>query len=124
MCFGVLCWMLWKHGNESVFSQKSRTVEDLIPAAVCFATNVSTKYRGVKCSGIRTVDKIKWKAPNPGWVKVISDGATCMEGGRSSVSGVLRDSHGNWIAGYQRYVGRGSPLNSELWAILHGLELA
>ncbi|KAG8496087.1 hypothetical protein CXB51_009179 [Gossypium anomalum] len=38
--------------------------------------------------------------------------------------GILRDSHGNWLPGFCRFIGRGSALTIELWAILHGLEIA
>lgn len=36
----------------------------------------------------------------------------------------MRDSNGWWIVGYQRYVGKGSALNAELWAILHEIDIA
>lgn len=122
--FGVLCWILWKHGNEQVFCQKSRPVEESISAAVSFATTVCRAIRDIKNFGTIKIDKVRWKSPTPGWVKINFDGAACMDGGWSSVGGVLSDSRGNWIAGYQRCVLRGSALNAELWTILHGLEVA
>lgn len=42
----------------------------------------------------------------------------------SVVGGTLQYSNGRWIIGHQRYVERGMSLNSELWAILHGMEIA
>lgn len=38
--------------------------------------------------------------------------------------GVIRDSRGNWIVGFQRYVGCESALVAELWGMLHGLQVA
>ncbi|KAH1115517.1 hypothetical protein J1N35_008895 [Gossypium stocksii] len=67
---------------------------------------------------------IKWKAPCHSWVKVNSDGATAESGNWSAAGGILRDSHGNWLAGFCRFIGRGSALTIELWGILHGLEIA
>ncbi|MBA0553347.1 hypothetical protein Golob_012535, partial [Gossypium lobatum] len=36
----------------------------------------------------------------------------------------LRDSVGNWIEGFQRFIGRGSAVNAKLWAIFHDLKMA
>ncbi|KAG8473137.1 hypothetical protein CXB51_035140 [Gossypium anomalum] len=35
--------------------------------------------------------------------------------------GVVRDQEGNWILGYTHYLGRFSPLETELWGILDGI---
>ncbi|KAK5847067.1 hypothetical protein PVK06_003369 [Gossypium arboreum] len=56
---------------------------------------------------------IKWKAPCHGW-----------SGNWSAAGDILRDSHGNWLVGFCRFIGRGSTLTIELWAILHGLKIA
>lgn len=77
-----------------------------------------------KCNPIVAgTDSIKWNIPNSGWIKINSDGAASRDDAWSMVGGVLRNSTGNWVEGYQRYVGRGSTMNVELGAILHGLEL-
>ncbi|KAK5795671.1 hypothetical protein PVK06_036943 [Gossypium arboreum] len=39
------------------------------------------------------------------------------------VGGVLWDFSGNWVEGFQGFIGRESVVNSELWAILHDLEI-
>lgn len=66
----------------------------------------------------------KWRAPNPGWIKVNMDGATNRNGNWSAVGGVLRDSSRNWVEGFRKFVGRGSTVNSKLWTILRDLEIA
>ncbi|KAE8712104.1 hypothetical protein F3Y22_tig00110264pilonHSYRG00315 [Hibiscus syriacus] len=38
--------------------------------------------------------------------------------------GVLRDSNGNWLAGYQQNIGRCPIFQAELWAVLDGLSIA
>lgn len=66
----------------------------------------------------------RWCPPSPGWFKINSDGAASLDENWSAAVGVVRDSKGQWDVGYQKFVGRGSALNSELWAILHGVQLA
>lgn len=61
--------------------------------------------------------------PELGWIKVNSDGAVGINEAWSTTAGVLRDANSNWITRYQRFVGRGSALNLELWAILHWLQV-
>lgn len=61
--------------------------------------------------------------PANGWVKVKANGAADRGDKWSAAAGMLRDSNGQWIVRYQRYLGKGSTLNSELWAILHGIEI-
>ncbi|MBA0645526.1 hypothetical protein Goklo_013617 [Gossypium klotzschianum] len=50
--------------------------------------------------------------------------ATATGGNWSAVGGVLRDSHGNWLVGFCRFLGRGFAITAELWGILHDLEIA
>lgn len=45
-------------------------------------------------------------------------------GNYSTIGGVLRDCHGNWIVELYRFVGRCPSLTAELWAIYHGLQVA
>ncbi|MBA0753391.1 hypothetical protein Gogos_022207 [Gossypium gossypioides] len=39
----------------------------------------------------------------------------------ASVGGVLRDQDGNWILGFNCYLGNCTPFDEELWGILDGL---
>ncbi|MBA0788548.1 hypothetical protein Gotri_026056 [Gossypium trilobum] len=41
----------------------------------------------------------------------------------SAASGVIRDGKGNWILGYNRYLGKCSTFFVELWGILDSLNL-
>lgn len=84
---------------------------------------------GVDCSKSGTVAAgmgcvTKWCPPVPGWIKVNVVGVAGTDESWLAAAGVLHDSHGNWVIGYQRFLGRGSTLNSELWVILHGLQIA
>lgn len=68
--------------------------------------------------------KVEWCPPEQGWIKVNTDGAVGKNEEWSAAGKVLRYSNGNWITGFQRYVGRRSSLNSELWTTLLGLQVA
>ncbi|MBA0753672.1 hypothetical protein Gogos_021161 [Gossypium gossypioides] len=52
-----------------------------------------------------------------------TDGAVQMDSRAAVVGGVLRDKNGEWILGYNKYLGNCSILDAELWGILDGLKL-
>lgn len=46
-----------------------------------------------------------------------------MDSENAAVGGVLCDGKGEWILGYNKYLGRSSTFDAELWGILDGLKL-
>ncbi|KAH1107514.1 hypothetical protein J1N35_011282 [Gossypium stocksii] len=64
-------------------------------------------------------DSLQDKAAN--WVLLFSDGAIAKDSRNASAGGVVRDRNGNWILGYNHFLGRCSPLEAELWSIHDGL---
>lgn len=70
------------------------------------------------------IARSSWCPPEPGWLKFNTDGAAGLSADWAAAGGVLRDSCGRWIVGFQHFVGRGSALTAELWGILHGLQVA
>ena len=71
----------------------------------------------------KVVRWIGWKAPEEGWVKLNTDGASKGKG-LSGCGGIIRDHQGNWCGGFAKFVGTGSALIAELWGVLEGLKLA
>ncbi|MBA0834328.1 hypothetical protein Goarm_006690, partial [Gossypium armourianum] len=55
------------------------------------------------------------------WVNLFIDSAVASGDGSTSVRGILRDQHGNWILGFCHFLGRCSVFVAELWRILDGL---
>ncbi|KAJ7971564.1 Ribonuclease H [Quillaja saponaria] len=62
--------------------------------------------------------------PEPGIVKINTDGASKQNGLFSSCGGVIRGELGNWIADFSANLGVGSNSKAEHFGILYGLELA
>lgn len=116
--FVVACWRLWKTRNEFVFQQKMVEVERTLSAIECYANF------GQKVPKSRGKELVKWRSPSFGLVKINSDGVASKSEDWLAIRGIFKDSNGNWIERFQRYVERDSALNAELWAILQGLQLA
>lgn len=124
MVFAVTSWLLWKQRNGFVFHQQVGDVHILVTNAICMVSNLveahSKRGYSFATEGMAT----KWRPPDTGWIKVNTDGAARTDGDWSATASVLRDSNGSSDSGFQRFLGKGSALNAELWAILDGLKVA
>ena len=67
---------------------------------------------------------VRWEKPPLNWYKLNTDGASCRNPGRAGGGGVIRDSAGNWIKGFARYIGYTTSIIAEFWALRDGLKLA
>ncbi|MFQ6619709.1 hypothetical protein Gotur_000332 [Gossypium turneri] len=75
----------------SIFQQYNNTIEELIRSLETFA------------STIRHADANKDRL-RPGRVKINTDGASNRDDNRSTAAGVIRDSYGNWVVGFRRFI--------------------
>ncbi|MFQ6624568.1 hypothetical protein Gotur_003309 [Gossypium turneri] len=62
---------------------------------------------------------ISWTASEV--VFLSTDGAVARDSGYAATGGVARDRDGNWIVGFNRFLGVCSPFEVEVWAILDGI---
>lgn len=62
---------------------------------------------------------VKWVKPPINWFKVYSD-ASILSSGLAGVRGLIRNSNGEWLKGFFRFIGRTYSLNVELWALRDG----
>ncbi|KAK8527670.1 hypothetical protein V6N12_054875 [Hibiscus sabdariffa] len=62
-----------------------------------------------------------WKRPDPGWICLNVDDIVSTESSNGAIRGLFRDHFGSWISGFQKTIGKCSPLQAELWAIFTGL---
>nr|ABW81036.1 unknown [Arabidopsis lyrata subsp. lyrata] len=63
-------------------------------------------------------------APEDGWSKMNTDGASQGNPGLATASGVLRNSDGKWCGGFALNIGRCSAPLAELWGVYYGLYTA
>ncbi|KAK8478332.1 hypothetical protein V6N11_061713 [Hibiscus sabdariffa] len=55
---------------------------------------------------------VRWNPPRSGVWKLNVDGARNLADGSASCGGVIRDSHGTWIVGFSKYIGKCSALEA------------
>ncbi|KAH1081882.1 hypothetical protein J1N35_021643 [Gossypium stocksii] len=66
----------------------------------------------------------RWQRPGTGWVKVNVDGFLVKQHARAAVGGVVRDSNGKWLTGFNMVTGMDEVFIIEAIAIVEGLKLA
>ncbi|KAK5777246.1 hypothetical protein PVK06_045213 [Gossypium arboreum] len=59
-----------------------------------------------------------------GWVYLNTDGSVKNVDRFAVAGGLLREQDGNWIVGFTRYLGNYEVIDSELWGILDGVQIA
>lgn len=66
---------------------------------------------------------MRWEKPPRGWAKLNTDRASFGNRGLASCGGIVRDEHGNWVAGFSRKIGITSSFMVELWGLKDRLTL-
>ena len=69
------------------------------------------------------VKQVSWEKPDPGWLKLNTDGSLSGSVGTTAGGGLIRDEFGNWVIGFSRKIGRIDSFIAELWALRDGLQL-
>ncbi|BFG25218.1 hypothetical protein CerSpe_114920 [Prunus speciosa] len=67
---------------------------------------------------------LSWVPPRDGWFKLNIDGSRRFASGTIGAGGVIRNSNGDWIAGFAINLGTGQVLEAELWGLFFGIKLA
>ncbi|RYR17285.1 hypothetical protein Ahy_B03g062048 isoform A [Arachis hypogaea] len=67
---------------------------------------------------------IRWSRPKEGCIKVNVDGSWFSHNNNAACGGVFRDSEGRFVKGFACNLGNCSIMHVELWAVIHGLNIA
>ncbi|KAE8733166.1 hypothetical protein F3Y22_tig00001478pilonHSYRG00251 [Hibiscus syriacus] len=119
--FSSLLWYVWKRRNNWVFQQDRQALDSLLHQALSWANIFSSGASVVSARSIAT--EISWEHSSLGFVYLNTDGSV-GHSNYSSSGGILRCHDGGFIAGFDHNLGTSTVINSELWGILDGLNLA
>ncbi|KAL4369629.1 hypothetical protein GQ457_05G014180 [Hibiscus cannabinus] len=67
---------------------------------------------------------VRWKYPDDGWSKVNSNGARCQGDRRTACGRVVRNSKGEWILGFFKFISIYLIVEAEIWSVIDGLQHA
>ena len=67
---------------------------------------------------------MRWGKPPSSWFKLNIDGALSGNQGKAGGGGLIRDSLGNRVKGFSRFMGYASSIMAKFWALRDDLHLA
>lgn len=116
--FGIIAWRIWKNKNLYILQNISWPHMEIIKASLSWAWQFEENRPSSKSN---TISPIVKNFPEERWVLLTSDGVVERNIGQISANGVIRDSNGKWILGFNHYLGNCPPFEAELWEVLDGV---
>ncbi|MBA0754873.1 hypothetical protein Gogos_021706 [Gossypium gossypioides] len=109
--FGLVAWRIWKNRNLFIFQHISWTASEVVKVSSCWGRNyishVEDNINNKQSSSLMV-------NPDDTWVFLSTDGAVARDSGYAATRGVARDRDGNWIMGFNRFLGVCSPFEAEV----------
>ncbi|XP_073000165.1 uncharacterized protein [Typha latifolia] len=115
-------WSLWKSRNEVVFGEKKTSEIVVVRRAVALAEEYRHKNKEKKQKEVSS--RKRWEPPQPGWIKVNTDGALRAGACQGGATAVFHDATGELVQAVWEPCPGSSALQTELWAIRLGLKAA
>ncbi|XP_073133552.1 uncharacterized protein [Henckelia pumila] len=103
---------IWIHSTDGAFSVRSSWEQ------AARMMDISVGLQRTHKTAI-----VRWLRPQPESFKLNVDGSSRGNPGESSVGGVVRDSSGRVLAFFSEFIGLGSNVRAELWAVWRGILL-
>ncbi|KAL4385034.1 hypothetical protein GQ457_15G026610 [Hibiscus cannabinus] len=126
--FGSILWNLWGSRNRRIFDPDAidggNVFERSRQLAMEATRAIESKHLSHRSNSSVRQSSVRRNPPRNGVWKLNVDGARNLPDGSASCGGVIRDSHGTWIAGFSKYIGKCSALEAEFWAVYKGLVCA
>ncbi|KAK6914623.1 Ribonuclease H domain [Dillenia turbinata] len=122
--FAAATWIIWKARCRRNFH-----IDPMPPMQVArWIMNFSREIRAaISKHSLNCAPREKWVAwlpPAHNNIKLNTDGSVLQQNGHAATGGLVRNSKGEWIAGFSINVGICSVFEVELWGVKEGLRLA
>ncbi|XP_058754428.1 uncharacterized protein LOC131627605 [Vicia villosa] len=118
------CHANWTWGNKDIYADnhtRPLNNESIIADIIKYYKNAIIMQKQIVDKQLRE-DTICWSPPKPDFVKLNIDGS-CGKDNYSGCGGVIRDSRGNWICGFCKFLGTCNAFMVEAWEVFTGLNL-
>ncbi|KAA3484791.1 Retrovirus-related Pol polyprotein LINE-1 [Gossypium australe] len=106
--FGLIAWHIWKNRNLFIFQHISWMPSKVVKVSSCWARHYDARI-GDHNNNQRSNSTINSEDT---WVYLSTDGAVARDSGYAATGGVARDRDGNWIVGFNLFLGVCSPFEA------------
>ncbi|XP_073133701.1 uncharacterized protein [Henckelia pumila] len=135
----VVLWFLWTARNDVKHRHLSPSAETvkfqifsylrlahssaMVKPRLWLGVLQAARSMGISVGFQRTQKTVivRWLKPPPGFFKLNVDGSSKGNPGESSVGGLVRDSSGRTLGFFSEFIGPGSNVRAELWAVWRGV---
>ncbi|KAK8565123.1 hypothetical protein V6N12_058698 [Hibiscus sabdariffa] len=113
--FASTCWQIWKSQNGSIFSRFDTPVDNTASRVITWSRHYSIVSTAAHAQHtVHSATASRWSAPSPPWICLNTDGSSCFRSNYARAGGVIRDSNGAWIAGFDRGIDIADAFTTEL----------
>lgn len=124
--FAVIIWQIWKDRNKETIAKEKFCLQVSSKNIMEFAKEIKWAFDQKKSTGMKILNPrggdTNWCCSITGNMKLNTD-ASCSEGQRTGIGGVIRNDKGEWVRGYYGRVHRCQVLEGELQAINTGMRI-
>ncbi|KAL4320923.1 hypothetical protein AHAS_Ahas14G0059000 [Arachis hypogaea] len=124
---GFLAWEVWKARNQAVHQRSKPSPLIVIYKAKQMETEftkMAEEPANCSVNNRRTVRRVTWRPPLPGWVKCNVDAAFLEVLSGGATTAVFRDHVGNLLTASNSKIAATSPLATEALAVREALIIA
>ncbi|OMP05267.1 reverse transcriptase [Corchorus capsularis] len=122
--FSFAIWEIWKHINDNFFGKTLRSNNRILQSIFQQAAEFFASSDNANNKKLSYTKQIQWTPPPAGFLKMNTDGASHGNPGLAGAGGIIRDSQGLFVLGFQKRIGFATSTAVELWAIREELSLA
>ncbi|MBA0711340.1 hypothetical protein Golax_010535 [Gossypium laxum] len=101
--FGLFAWSLWKNCNLFIFQRKTWSSNEIIKVSINWAKQFLLVFRNELIEGYEFAIE---EQLTRGWTFLNTDGVVQMESGDATVGRIMYDEKGDWVFGYNRFIGK------------------
>ncbi|KAK8494403.1 hypothetical protein V6N12_002352 [Hibiscus sabdariffa] len=115
---------MFHSANDAVFVGDSASVEFALSRGIAWTQYYYDGWLQPMPAVSSPPTTTPWSNPEPGCLCLNVDGAVSLRTGKATIGGLLRDTAGNFIFGFSKFIGSTHSLHSELWSLYMSLQLA
>ncbi|MBA0873333.1 hypothetical protein Goshw_000925, partial [Gossypium schwendimanii] len=119
-------FFLWTVLKQSLLSNVERVKWGIavdLSCPLCGHASEGILYILKDCTTAKAIWRQVIQSKSEKWLLMNTDGAVQLQYGNAVAEEIVRDETGDWVFGYNRYLGKCSIFDAELWGILEGLKL-
>ncbi|KAK6945997.1 Ribonuclease H domain [Dillenia turbinata] len=121
--FVAAIWIIWKARCRRNFQNDHMPLMQVARWIMNFSREIRDAIKNHPMRYVPSEKWVAWLPPAQNNIKLNTDGSVLQHKGHAAAGGILRNTKGEWIAGFFINVGICSVFEAKLWSVREGLSL-